>query len=160
MKAVGTVAATLILFWIMTVLDRGAGLRLSFVFGARPEFVLALAAALTVVSRPAAAAAFGFLAGLATGALSGNISAYIISAAVTCFVGSYLTKLPIEQRWWVVYLEMAGIILASRLLFMIMAPSNRLAEYVAASAFSALLSAGIGLAVYPLARKIFGSKEI
>ena len=161
MKFFPALLITLATFWIAAVLDAGAGLRLAFVFGSRPEFALAFAAAFTVASRPAVAAGAGFCAGLAAGALSGaNLTSYILSATISCYVGAYLTKLPLEQRWWVVYLEMAGIILAARILFMFMAPSPQVGQFAAASAFSALLSAGIGLAVYPLARKIFGSKEI
>jgi hypothetical protein len=152
---------TLGLFWLAAVLDRGASLRLGFVFGSRPEFALAFAAAFTVASRPSVAASAGFLAGLVAGALSGaNLTQYILSGTLVCFFGAYLTKLPLEQRWWIVYLEMAGIILAARLVFMFMAPPPQVGQFAAASAFSALLSAAIGLAVYPLARKIFGSKEI
>ncbi len=149
-----------LMFWLAAVLDSGAAPRL-MILGGRFEFLLAAAAGLSIATRPALGALWGFIAGVVAGGMSGaNMAHYTISYATSCFLACYAAKLPLEQKGGIALLELAGTILVAKLIYMFLAAPPNVGSYLASASISAILSSFVGLAVYALARRIFQSKEV
>lgn len=149
-----------LLYWLAAVFDSGAAPRMIIVSG-RFEALLALAAGLSIATRPAAGAFWGFLAGVIAGGMSGaNMAHYCISYTTACFLASYAARLPLEQKGGIALLELTGTILVAKIIYMFLAAPPNVGSYLASASISAILSSFIGLAVYALARRIFQSKEV
>lgn len=89
------VVVGLILLYGAAVLDVAFS-RSSWLFGSRPDFVLATSLSLALLSRPAGASVAGFLGGLLEGAMAGaNLTAYLISRVIGGLVMSAIPRLGI-----------------------------------------------------------------
>lgn len=158
MKGLAGLVTTLGLLWVAAILQQSLAQRMA-IFGCEPNFLLAVLAALSLVSRPAVGGWIGFAAGLTQGALAGaNLTHYVISRTIAGFLTSLGSLLDIRLAVGVAGLVCAASTLVAQVAFMFLAPppGGSLFSYLATSFGTAVYDALLAMPLYALVRRWFG----
>jgi hypothetical protein len=140
-------------FWLSAVADQGLAPRIQM-FGASPSFLLVTAVVLSLFSRPAGGAFWGFLSGLLFGALSGaNLVAYVISRTITGFCVSSTRILGIDVGAILAMVIVFFATIFSSAILIFLAPRPDFANFLGATMISAIYNGVIAVPFYSLLKR-------
>ena len=155
MKPVYKVILALLLILAAGVFQQSTFSSLS-IMGVRPNFLLAIAAPLCMLSTPTGCILIGFFSGLIQGGLSGaNLSAYLASYTLACFVLSFVTHLEIEINSIVAGFFSSLMALIAQVILLLLAPPQLILNSIGSAVGSSLYGGVISLVVYALLLKAF-----
>ncbi|MCH7904154.1 MAG: rod shape-determining protein MreD [Armatimonadetes bacterium] len=155
MKVVAPWLALALLFWLAAGVQHGAATRLA-VFGANPDFLLVVAFCSSILTRPAASAGLGFLAGVLQGAMAGaHLAHHVISRALTCFFIGYESRLEFGVKVEFAALTVAIGTVVSRVLLAILAPPPEIWPFLRATIGTAIYNGVLAVPTYLLVRRLF-----
>lgn len=129
------------------------------IFGVCPQFLIAFTAAMCLFLSPTGCLLMGFFSGLIQGSLSGvNLTAYIISLMIGCFLISFIKRLELEINLIVAGLLSLSMAFLTQAILLFLAPSSSILTSFSSAAGSAVYDGVISLLVYSLLLKAFMPK--
>jgi hypothetical protein len=153
MKALGGFLGIALGLWIAGGLQQALSGRMG-IWSAHPDFFLVALASGALFASRAQAALLGFFCGLLHGALAGaNLSHYVVSRTVAGFLGGWIRSTSLETNAWLAFGMGFLVTVASRLLFMFLAPPPQLLPFLQATILAAAYNGLLVLPVYLLFRK-------
>jgi len=143
----------LFLLWVGGVLQSGLALHCT-IFGATPDFLLAILAPMCLLSSSSRAPAYGFAAGLIQGALSGaNLTHYVVSRTIAAYAVARLGKTDLQFSVPLAGLASAGMTLFAHLLLMFTAPPQIIPSFIGDTIGTAVYNGVIAMPVYAFLRR-------
>ena len=145
-------------FWIAAALQQAAAPHLA-IAGARPDFLLVVALAASVMFPPVVAAVLGFASGLLHGGVAGSdVASLTVIRTLGAYLAGYVSRLELDVRPWYVGLVAFGGTLLASLLKMVPSPPPETWPYLRDTIFAAMYNGVLAIPLYALLRRTLHHK--
>ncbi len=152
------IIAAMFALLIATVLQQGI-LNRYLIFGSQVELPLVVVMSFALISRPAAAGAFGLLSGILTGGLSGvTLTYYALSRVIGGYLLGTRTETEPDYRMGAIWVAIGTLV--SKIIMILLAPPPAVMPALGATILSAVYNGVVALPVFALIQRLFRPKVV
>lgn len=152
------VIAAIFALLIATVLQQGI-LNRYLILGSQVDLPLVVVMIFALISRPAAAGAFGLLSGILTGGLSGvTLTYYALSRVVGGYLLGTRTETEPDYRMGAIWVAIGTLV--SKIIMILLAPPPAVMPALGATILSAVYNGVVALPVFALIQRLFRPKVV